>query len=293
MSCGTRSSRIAASNSEVQLVLELRLCIASNEAHFEKISGAANANEAWLILEACNQGAEQLKKVRLQTLRRQYELMQMNATEKILRTLTPSFDLIVVAIEESKRLEDMKVEDLQGSLEAHEQRIMERSIERPVEQALQAYIRKNFGGRSGLRGRGRGRDYKNYKNMHNKDQEKVESDKPETSIRRGGFNQWKGGRKMVDIKKIKCFNCGKVGHFSNECKASSNQSDNRSRHFSEAHMAKEEIVTEDDEQSLLLMMVTSQVDKNKDVWYIDSGCSSLMTGHRDWLVNLMRREKTQ
>ncbi|XP_019460007.1 PREDICTED: uncharacterized protein LOC109359766 [Lupinus angustifolius] len=287
----------------------LHQCV--DETHFEKISGAANAKDAWLILEACNQDAEQLKKVRLQTLRRQYELMWMDTTEKvaqffkkivthtnsmkaygekisdqsivekILRTLTPSFDHIVVAIEESNRLEDMKVEDLQGSLEAHEQRIIERSIERPVEQALQAYSRKNFGGRSGLRGRGRVRDYKNYKNMHNKDQEKMEPDKPETSIKRGGFNQWKGRRKMVDKKKIKCFNCGKVGHFSNECKTSSNQSDNRSRHFSEAHMVKEEIVTEDDEQPLLLMMVTSQFDKNKDVWYINSGCSSHMTGHRD------------
>ncbi|XP_019429606.1 PREDICTED: uncharacterized protein LOC109337148 [Lupinus angustifolius] len=115
----------------------LHQCV--DEAHFEKISGAENSKEAWKILEACNQGAEQLKKVRLQTLRRQYELMQMDANEKvaqffnrivthtnsmkacgekisdqsivekILRTLTPNFDHIVVAIEESKRLEEMKV----------------------------------------------------------------------------------------------------------------------------------------------------------------------------------------
>lgn len=47
--------------------------------------------------------------------------------EKILRTLTPNFDHIVVAIEESRKLDELKVEDLQGSLEAHEQRLMERS----------------------------------------------------------------------------------------------------------------------------------------------------------------------
>ena len=54
-----------------------------DEAHFEKITGAATLREAWKILEKCNEGAEQLKKVRLQTMRRQYELMQMENNEKI------------------------------------------------------------------------------------------------------------------------------------------------------------------------------------------------------------------
>lgn len=99
-----------------------------DDAHFEKISSAKSSKEAWGILEKCNEGAEQLKKVRLQTLRRQYELMQMEANEKIahycnrvvshtnamkacgetitdqskmekvLRTLTQKFDHVVVAI---------------------------------------------------------------------------------------------------------------------------------------------------------------------------------------------------
>ncbi|MCI97608.1 F-box protein, partial [Trifolium medium] len=46
----------------------------------------------------------------------------------------------VVAIEESKDLSTMKVEELQCSLEAHEQRVNERSKDRGVEQALQAQM---------------------------------------------------------------------------------------------------------------------------------------------------------
>jgi len=36
--------------------------------HFEKIAGVATSKEAWQILEKCNEGVEQLKKVRLQTM---------------------------------------------------------------------------------------------------------------------------------------------------------------------------------------------------------------------------------
>lgn len=99
---------------------------------------------------------DKTKKVKLQTLRRQYELLSMNDQEsiaeyfnriqvlvngmksckeelsdqqivdKILRTMTPRFDHVAVEIEESKDLDLMSVEELQNYLEAHEQRINER-----------------------------------------------------------------------------------------------------------------------------------------------------------------------
>ncbi|XP_073219615.1 uncharacterized protein [Cicer arietinum] len=62
--------------------------------------------------------------------------------EKILRTLTQIFDHIVVAIVESKDLETLKVEELQGSLEAHEFRVKERSTTKTFKQALQAHVSK-------------------------------------------------------------------------------------------------------------------------------------------------------
>ena len=46
--------------------------------------------------------------------------------EKVMRTLTSHFDHVIVAIQESNNLETTKVEDLVGSLEAHENRIFER-----------------------------------------------------------------------------------------------------------------------------------------------------------------------
>ncbi|XP_014515291.1 uncharacterized protein LOC106773115 [Vigna radiata var. radiata] len=70
--------------------------------------------------------------------------------EKILRTLTKEYDHIVVAIEECKDLDKMKVEELQNSLEAYEQRLIERR-----NQALQARSNQSFKNR----GRGRGRSH--------------------------------------------------------------------------------------------------------------------------------------
>lgn len=126
----------------------LHQCV--DTSNYEKISRASTSKEAWDILEKCYTGANKLKKVQLQTLRRQYELLQMEANEtiaayltqvqpltnsmkecgekmddqliveKVLRTLNVRFDYIVVAIEESKDLACLKVEELQGSLEAHE-----------------------------------------------------------------------------------------------------------------------------------------------------------------------------
>ena len=303
----------------------LHQCI--DDAHFEKISNAKNAKQAWTILETCNKGGEQLKKVRLQTLRRQYELMQMESNEKIaqffnriishtnamkacgeivsdqsivekiLRTLTPNFDHIVVAIEESRKLDELKVEDLQGSLEAHEQRLMERSTERSGDQALFAHNSKkgSNGGRNGSRGRGRGKGSRgeNYKNSQYQDQERSDQDKSRKSERKSGNSQWKGGRKIVDRKKLKCFNCGKLGHFSTECRAPPTQNENRGKQHDEANLAKEDTEVKSDDQPLLLMMTTNfDMSSCENNWYIDSGCSNHMTGNRNWLINFDENRKS-
>lgn len=117
----------------------LHQCV--DASNYEKISRAATTKEAWDILENSYAGADKLKKVRLQTLQRQYELIQMESNEgigtyfnkvqtltnqmkgcgeamsnqviieKVLRTLTPKYDVIVVTIEETRDLAKMKAED--------------------------------------------------------------------------------------------------------------------------------------------------------------------------------------
>ncbi|PNY15788.1 F-box protein, partial [Trifolium pratense] len=62
--------------------------------------------------------------------------------EKVLRSLTPSFDYEVVAIEYSKDTATMKIEELQSALEAHEIKVLSRCSEKLNQQALQAQTNK-------------------------------------------------------------------------------------------------------------------------------------------------------
>ena len=54
-----------------------------DEVNFHKISKASSSKQAWDILEKCYAGGDKIKKVKLQVLQRQYELLQMEESKKI------------------------------------------------------------------------------------------------------------------------------------------------------------------------------------------------------------------
>src|SRR6266487_1027581 len=132
-----------------------------------------------------------------------------SVVEKILRSLTPRFD-IVVAIEESKDLSNTTVEEIQGVLEASEQKLNERLEKGKNEVALQAQSnngKKGKGKWSGNRGRG------GYQNAGAKDNQETSNSNKKTGGR-GGFNGNRGGRggrdgrggyKGFDKSNIQCY----------------------------------------------------------------------------------------
>ncbi|XP_068486960.1 uncharacterized protein [Phaseolus vulgaris] len=164
-----------------------------NDETFEQIEGVTTASEAWIILSTNYKGDDKIKRVHLQTLRRQYELLQMETTEtvdvyinkvlalknhmetngethleqtkvdKILRSLTHKFEHVVAAIEEVNDISTMTVRLLSSSLQAHEQWMNDNKIGKPIERALQeqASIGSSYHkhGSSRSRGQGRGGSY--------------------------------------------------------------------------------------------------------------------------------------
>ncbi|KAF2311881.1 hypothetical protein GH714_027113 [Hevea brasiliensis] len=119
-----------------------------------QLGAKKTAKEAWNMLKIKNQGAEKVKEVRTQTLWREFEALGMSDSEtiddfsgkltiivnklrslgnivedekvikKLLRSSSSKFLQIVSAIEEFSDLKTKSVEEVIGSLKAHEERLL-------------------------------------------------------------------------------------------------------------------------------------------------------------------------
>ena len=129
--------------------LMLFFCSVSPD-EFHRISHISIAKEAWQILETTYEGTKKVKDTKLQMLTTRFKELKISEDEsfdsffsklnevvigkfnlgektedskivrKILRSLLESFRAKVTAIEESKDLDDIKVQELIGSLQRYE-----------------------------------------------------------------------------------------------------------------------------------------------------------------------------
>ncbi|XP_059663565.1 uncharacterized protein LOC132309261 [Cornus florida] len=286
---------------------------------YERIAKATKSKQAWEIIQAAYKGEEKVRKVRLQTLRSEFEKLDMkenssiskyftNVTsivnqmasngeiledqrvvEKILRSLPKKFDYIVVAIEESRDLSSLSLDDLLGTLKAHEIRINQRNYPHPppLDQALKSQVlitgsrgynhgrghgrSGNFQG-SGSNFRGRGRAFSKNENF-SKEDEKNQHTNFSQSRRGRGFYQ---GRKGY----VECFHCNKPGHKINECwykQAKKNETGFMHENKSDFHK-------NDSHETLL---IACHGDNTDDVWYLDSGASKNITSNKNLFSNLV------
>src|ERR1051325_10422523 len=166
-----------------------------------------------------------------------------------MRSLTPQFDYIVVVIEHSKDLETMRIEELQSSLEAHELRLIERTSERKVEQALKASFVKKDQKHSWSEAKNRRGD---------------RFQKSETST-----SDEKKHQKRKEKKKVQCYCCKQFGHFARDCWS------NKGRKSDEENIARGYL----DDEHVLLMAFESYGRCLADWWYMDTGCSNHLTGN--------------
>lgn len=173
------------------------------------------SKDIWDSMKNKYQGNKRVQSSQLQRLRRNFEVLEMKdgdsiteyfsrvmmvsndmrnlgedipdakVVEKILRTLVEKYTYVVCAIEESKDITEMTVDELQSSLLVHEQNLSKHSSE---EQVLKM---------EGGRGRG---GYSQGRNSY-----------------RGGRGGRGRGSTSFNKDNIECYKCHKMGHFKNEC----------------------------------------------------------------------------
>ncbi|XP_017420409.2 uncharacterized protein LOC108330436 [Vigna angularis] len=280
----------------VKWVCNLYLCVSPKI--FNKISKAATAKEVWDILVKTYGDGDRNTKVKLQALRRQFEILVMDESEtvvdyfdkvqelvnkmrackdgisdeyivdKILRTLSSRFDNVVVAIKETRRKETMEIEELFHSLEAHEFRINEHK--QCHEQALQA--RSQLKGWKGFKKGGKmfkkGKDSQDQQGLESSGSGKMKNSKNSDA-------EWK-----FDKKNVKCYNYQKLGHYAEESWKGEGAK-NKPKKL--ANLAQEE---DSDSEAVILMAQDDEKQPESTIWYLDSGCSTHMTGRKDWFVRM-------
>jgi gag-polypeptide of LTR copia-type len=155
--------------------------LAVHDTIFSRIAATTNAKEAWTTLKIAFQGSTRVMAIKLQGLRKDFETLQMNKEEtiqvflsrvqtvvnqirvfgdtmekkivvtKVLRSLTPKFDHVVAAIEESKNLDVYSFDELMGSLQTHESR-MSKTKDKNDEKAFYMKGESSRGGYNPSRG---------------------------------------------------------------------------------------------------------------------------------------------
>ncbi|XP_074369146.1 uncharacterized protein LOC141710317 [Apium graveolens] len=260
-----------------------------DESTIEKISNAKMAKDAWEILQISFQGVEKVKKVRLQVLCGEFKNLKMKNSEnigelvtrlktvtnemkrngeslddvrvmeKLLRSLTRKFDYVVTSIEESKDLSTISIDEL----------ALQSKVSVGDSSGSSSSSRGRCGFRDGYRGeRGRGRQ------TFNRGQN---SEVFQPSGRSQNFRgRGRGGFQRGDKSQFQCYNCNKFGYFSYECRASKME---EMSHFTAAKEDK-------DVGTAMFLTYKGDEENKKNVWYLNSGASNHMTGHKELFMEI-------
>ncbi|CAL9023657.1 unnamed protein product [Prunus brigantina] len=268
---------------------------------FPRIVIEETSKGAWDILKLEFRGDKQVRNVKLQGLRREFEYTRMKDSEslsvylvrlfdmlnqmksygeelsrervaqKLLFSLPKSYDSICFVIEHSKDLEILEVQEVVASLKSFELRL-DRHTENSSERAFASLnIEEKKPKNESFSGN------QSFQKSFPGNQSFQKSWKPNDGNKAAckhcdrlhyGKCWYKG--------KPKCHGCGKFGHMVRDCNGNKN-----------AHRVN--YANEMEEIGTLFYVCNAATDvKVNHSWYIDSGCSNHMTGDEGLLVNIQR-----
>ncbi|KAI5352997.1 hypothetical protein L3X38_005889 [Prunus dulcis] len=248
---------------------------AVSEVIFPRISHEESSHGAWNILKQEFHGDKQVRSVKLQGLRREFEYTRMREDEslsayltklfdlinqmrgygeelsrerivqKMLISLLPGYDPICSVIEHSRDLDAIEVQEVVASLKSFAQRL-ERHHENKTEKAFASLSI----------------DTKSAKATGNQNSKQQKN--------------WKDKGKFKG--KPKCYNCDKLGHIAKDC-------------YSKKPEQQQQLQIATQVTSSPTMFYANNATEKRsmeEVWYLDSGCSNHMTGREDFLIDIDR-----
>ncbi|CAL2236277.1 unnamed protein product [Prunus armeniaca] len=276
---------------------------------FPRIVNEETSKGAWDILKQEFRGDKQVRSVKLQGLRREFEYTRMKDSEsfssyvaklfdlinqmksygeelprervvqKLLISLPRSYDSICSVIEHSKDLDTLEIQEVVASLKNFELRL-DRHTENSTEKAFTSLNieSKNSKNGSSSGGNKSQRNWKeNGKNWNNKSNS---NPKPNAS-NDGTKTPCKHCEKLHYGKcwfegKPKCRGCGKFGHMVRNCHE--NQSVQKVNYANQVEVT----------GTLFYACNAVTGVKLNNSWYVDSGCSNHMTGDERLLIDIRR-----
>ena len=220
---------------------------------FSYIQNLETAKEAWDALRVTNEGTKAVKKSRLQLLTSQFEMLQMGEEDKfvdfqdklldiankcqalgtpisgerlnwkILRSLPKRFKAKVTAIEESKDVDDMSLDELLGSLQTFEAcmkpkaknkglalKVVKEASSSEEDEEMALLVRK----------------FRKFLKKGAKPYGKYSRDK---EVKKSFTPPHERSGHVKSNRKVQCFKCKKFGHFASDCPSGDSKRDKKGK----------------------------------------------------------------
>ncbi|CAL9003906.1 unnamed protein product [Prunus brigantina] len=276
---------------------------------FPRIVNEETSKVAWDILKQEFRGDKQVRSVKLQGLRREFEYTRMKDNEsfsvyvaklfdlinqmksygeelprervvqKLLISLPRSYDSICSVIEHSKDLDTLEIQEVVASLKNFELRL-DRHTENSTEKAFTSLNIESKSSKNGSSSGGN-KSQKNWKGNGKNWNNKSNSNPKPNASNDGTKTPCKHCEKLHYGKcwfegKPKCRGCGKFGHMVRDCHG------NHPVH-------KVNYANQVEEAGTLFYVCNAMTGvKLNNSWYVDSGCSNHMTGDEGLLIDIRR-----